>query len=143
MENRREPYAMAVLCQGEGNRAGPLLQLVGRFPRCRQGDTERQATSSEAMNLRSAMRDLHEIVADLTLLHRRAQGQGLGEAREGWPPLTVDVRSFEREKLRAAYGATALSARSPARPIRGGVEVLNLRMSVLERDDLKPLRLQV
>ena len=73
MESRREPYAMVELCQGEGNRAGSLLQLLGRFPRCRQGDTERQATTSEAMNLRSAMRDLQEIVSDLTYLHRRAQ----------------------------------------------------------------------
>ncbi len=34
------------------------------------GDTERQATSGEVTNLRREMRDLKEVVADLTLENR-------------------------------------------------------------------------
>ncbi len=74
LEGLRGEYSIAELCRREGIAQGLYYSWSKEFleagRRRLAGDTERQATSGEVTNLRREMRDLKEVVADLTLENR-------------------------------------------------------------------------
>ena len=74
LEGLRGEYSIAELCRREGIAQGLYYSWSKEFleagRRRLAGDTERQATSGEVTNLRGEMRDLKEVVADLTLENR-------------------------------------------------------------------------
>ena len=65
-----------------GHRRGSVLQLVERVLEAGKkrlaGDTGRQATSGEVKGLRQEMRDLKELVAELSLENRLLKKNMLG-----------------------------------------------------------------
>ncbi len=74
LEGLRGEYSIAELCRREGIAQGLYYSWSKEFleagRRRLAGDTERQATSSEVLDLRREMRGLKEVVADLTLENR-------------------------------------------------------------------------
>ncbi len=74
LEGLRGEYSIAELCRREGIAQGLYYSWLKEFfeagRRQLAGDTDRQATSGEVTNLRREMRDLKEVVADLTLENR-------------------------------------------------------------------------
>ncbi len=74
LEGLRGEYSIAELCRREGIAQGLYYSWSKEFleagRRRLAGNTERQATSGEVTNLRREMRDLKEVVADLTLENR-------------------------------------------------------------------------
>ena len=74
LEGLRGEYSIAQLCRREGIAQGLYytwskdFMEAGKKRLC--GDTARQATTSEVTDLKHEMRDLKEVVADLTLEFR-------------------------------------------------------------------------
>ena len=67
-------YSIAELCRREGIAQGLYYTWSKEFMEAGKkrlsGDTQRQATTSEVTDLKHEMRDLKEVVADLTLENR-------------------------------------------------------------------------
>ena len=74
LEGLRGEYSIAELCRREGIAQSLYYTWSKEFLEAGKkrlaGDTERQATSGEVSGLKSEMRDLKEVVADLTLENR-------------------------------------------------------------------------
>ena len=74
LEGLRGEYSIAELCRREGIADSLYYSWSKEFleagKRRLAGDTQRQATSDEVTGLRREMRDLKEVVADLTLENR-------------------------------------------------------------------------
>ncbi|MBA4228214.1 MAG: IS3 family transposase [Hyphomonas sp.] len=74
LEGLRGEYSIAELCRREGIAQGLYYTWSKEFLEAGKkrlsGDTERQATSGEVTGLKREMRDLKEVVADLTLENR-------------------------------------------------------------------------
>ena len=74
LEGLRGEYSIAELCRREGIAQGLYYTWSKDFMEAGKkrlsGDTERQATSGEVTGLKREMRDLKEVVADLTLENR-------------------------------------------------------------------------
>ena len=74
LEGLRGEYSIAELCRREGIAQGLYYTWSKEFLEAGKkrlsGDTERQATSGEVSGLKREMRDLKEVVADLTLENR-------------------------------------------------------------------------
>ena len=74
LEGLRGEYTIAELCRREGIAQSLYYTWSKEFLEAGKkrlaGDTERQATSGEVSGLKSEMRDLKEVVADLTLENR-------------------------------------------------------------------------
>lgn len=88
LEGLRGEYSNAELCRREGIAQGLYYTGSKEFLEAGKkrlsGDTERQATSGEVSGLKREMRDLKEVVADLTLENRILKKSviGDGDARE-------------------------------------------------------------
>ena len=84
LEGLRGEYSIAELCRREGIAQGLYYTWSKEFLEAGKkrlaGDTEHQATSGEVSGLKSEMRDLKEVVADLTLensiLKKACSGMG-------------------------------------------------------------------
>jgi len=76
-------YSIAELCRREGIAQGLYYTWSKDFMEAGKkrlsGDTERQATSGEVTGLKHEMRDLKEVVADLTLENRILKKSVLGD----------------------------------------------------------------
>ena len=74
LEGLRGEYSIAELCRREGIAQGLYYTWSKEFMEAGKkrlsGDTQRQATTSEVTDLKHEMRDLKEVVADLTLENR-------------------------------------------------------------------------
>jgi transposase len=74
LEGLRGEHSIAELCRREGIAQGLYYTWSKEFLEAGKkrlsGDTERQATSGEVTGLKREMRDLKEVVADLTLENR-------------------------------------------------------------------------
>lgn len=74
LEGLRGEHSIAELCRREGIAQGLYYTWSKEFLEAGKkrlsGDTERQATSGDVTGLRREMRDLKEVVADLTLENR-------------------------------------------------------------------------
>jgi len=74
LEGLRGEYSIAELCRREGIAQGLYYTWSKDFMEAGKkrlsGDTARQATTSEVTDLKHEMRDLKEVVADLTLENR-------------------------------------------------------------------------
>lgn len=89
LEGLCREYSIAEWCRREGVAQGLYYSWSKEFleagtgRRWLSGNTERQATSSEVTDLRREMRDLKEVVADLTLENRllKKRDRGWGTAR--------------------------------------------------------------
>ncbi|MEM9130032.1 MAG: IS3 family transposase [Pseudomonadota bacterium] len=90
LEGLRGEYSIAELCRREGIAQGLYYTWSKEFMEAGKkrlsGDTARQATTSEVTDLKHEMRDLKEVVADLTLENRvlkkkRARGWGVRRMR--------------------------------------------------------------
>lgn len=88
LEGLRGEYSIAELCRREGIAQGLYYTWSKEFMEAGKkrlsGDTARQATTSEVTELRHEMRDLKEVVADLTLENRilKKSVTGDGEYQE-------------------------------------------------------------
>jgi len=88
LEGLRGEYSIAELCRREGIAQGLYYTWSKEFleagKRRLSGDTERQATTGEVTGLKREMRDLKEVVADLTLENRVLKKSviGVGEDTE-------------------------------------------------------------
>ena len=83
LEGLRGEYSIAELCRREGIAQSLYYTWSKEFLEAGKkrlaGDTERQATSGEVSGLKSEMRDLKEVVADLTLENRILKKSVLGD----------------------------------------------------------------
>ncbi len=83
LEGLRGDYSIAELCRREGIAQGLYYTWSKEFMEAGKkrlsGDTERQATSGEVTGLKHEMRDLKEVVADLTLENRILKKSVLGD----------------------------------------------------------------
>ena len=74
LEGLRGEYSIAQLCRREGIAQGLYytwsMDFMEAGKKRLSGDTVRQATTSEVTDLKHEMRDLKEVVADLTLENR-------------------------------------------------------------------------
>jgi transposase len=74
LEGLRGEHSIAELCRREGIAQGLYYTWSKEFLEAGKkrlaGDTERQATSGEVTGLKREMRDLKEVLADLTLENR-------------------------------------------------------------------------
>ena len=83
LEGLRGEYSIAQLCRREGIAQGLYytwskdFMEAGKKRLC--GDTARQATTSEVTDLKHEMRDLKEVVADLTLENRVLKKSVIGD----------------------------------------------------------------
>jgi transposase len=88
LEGLRGEYSIAELCRREGIAQGLYYTWSKEFMEAGKkrlsGDTARQATTSEVTDLKHEMRDLKEVVADLTLENRilKKSVTGDGEYQE-------------------------------------------------------------
>ncbi len=97
LEGLRGEYSIAELCRREGIAQGLYYTWSKEFleagKRRLSGDTERQATSGEVSDLKREMRDLKEVVADLTLenriLKKSVTGDGEDIERDTPPPRSL------------------------------------------------------
>ena len=82
LEGLRGEYSIAELCRREGIAQGLYYTWSKDFMEAGKkrlsGDTARQATTSEVTDLKHEMRDLKEVVADLTLENRVLKKSVLG-----------------------------------------------------------------
>ena len=82
LEGLRGEYSIAELCRREGIAQGLYYTWSKEFMEAGKkrlsGDTARQATTSEVTDLKHEMRDLKEVVADLTLENRILKKSVLG-----------------------------------------------------------------
>ena len=82
LEGLRGEYSIAELCRREGIAQGLYYTWSKEFMEAGKkrlsGDTARQATTSEVTDLKHEMRDLKEVVADLTLENRVLKKSVLG-----------------------------------------------------------------
>ncbi len=83
LEGLRGEYSIAELCRREGIAQGLYYTWSKEFMEAGKkrlsGDTARQATTSEVTDLKHEMRDLKEVVADLTLENRLLKKSVLGD----------------------------------------------------------------
>lgn len=83
LEGLRGEYSIAELCRREGIAQGLYYTWSKEFMEAGKkrlsGDTARQATTSEVTDLKHEMRDLKEVVADLTLENRILKKSVTGE----------------------------------------------------------------
>ena len=83
LEGLRGEYSIAELCRREGIAQGLYYTWSKEFLEAGKkrlsGDTERQATSGEVTGLKREMRDLKEVVADLTLENRILKKSVIGD----------------------------------------------------------------
>jgi transposase len=83
LEGLRGEYSIAELCRREGIAQGLYYTWSKDFMEAGKkrlsGDTERQATSGEVTGLKREMRDLKEVVADLTLENRVLKKSVIGD----------------------------------------------------------------
>ena len=83
LEGLRGEYSIAELCRREGIAQGLYYTWSKEFMEAGKkrlsGDTARQATTSEVTDLKHEMRDLKEVVADLTLENRVLKKSVLGD----------------------------------------------------------------
>ena len=83
LEGLRGEYSIAELCRREGIAQGLYYTWSKEFMEAGKkrlsGDTQRQATTSEVTDLKHEMRDLKEVVADLTLENRVLKKSVLGD----------------------------------------------------------------
>ena len=83
LEGLRGEYSIAELCRREGIAQGLYYTWSKDFMEAGKkrlsGDTARQATTSEVTDLKHEMRDLKEVVADLTLENRVLKKSVLGD----------------------------------------------------------------
>ena len=83
LEGLRGEYSIAELCRREGIAQGLYYTWSKEFMEAGKkrlsGDTARQATTSEVTGLKHEMRDLKEVVADLTLENRVLKKSVLGD----------------------------------------------------------------
>jgi len=86
LEGLRGEYSIAELCRREGIAQGLYYTWSKEFleagKRRLSGDTERQATSGEVSGLKREMRDLKEVVADLTLENRILKKSVIGDGED-------------------------------------------------------------
>ena len=83
LEGLRGEYSIAELCRREGIAQGLYYTWSKDFMEAGKkrlsGDTARQATTSEVTDLKHEMRDLKEVVADLTLENRVLKKSVIGD----------------------------------------------------------------
>ena len=83
LEGLRGEYSIAQLCRREGIAQGLYYTWSKDFMEAGKkrlsGDTARQATTSEVTDLKHEMRDLKEVVADLTLENRVLKKSVIGD----------------------------------------------------------------
>ena len=83
LEGLRGEYSIAELCRREGIAQGLYYTWSKEFMEAGKkrlsGDTARQATTSEVTELKHEMRDLKEVVADLTLENRILKKSVIGD----------------------------------------------------------------
>ncbi len=83
LEGLRGEYSIAELCRREGIAQGLYYTWSKEFMEAGKkrlsGDTARQATTNEVTDLKHEMRDLKEVVADLTLENRVLKKSVLGD----------------------------------------------------------------
>ena len=83
LEGRRGEYLIAELCRREGIAESLYYNWSKAFLEAGKkrlsGDTARQATSGEVTGLKREMRDLKEVVADLTLENRILKKSVIGD----------------------------------------------------------------
>ena len=86
LEGLRGEYSIAELCRREGIAQGLYYTWSKEFLEAGKkrlsGDTERQATSGEVSGLKREMRDLKEVVADLTLENRILKKSVIGDGED-------------------------------------------------------------
>ena len=86
LEGLRGEYPIAELCRREGIAQGLYYTWSKEFLEAGKkrlsGDTERQATSGEVTGLKREMRDLKEVVADLTLENRILKKSVIGDGED-------------------------------------------------------------
>lgn len=86
LEGLRGEYSIAELCRREGIAQGLYYTWSKEFleagKRRLSGDTERQATTNEVTGLKREMRDLKEVVADLTLENRVLKKSVIGDGED-------------------------------------------------------------
>jgi transposase len=86
LEGLRGEYSIAELCRREGIAQGLYYTWSKEFleagKRRLSGDTERQATSGEESGLKREMRDLKDVVADLTLENRILKKSVIGDGED-------------------------------------------------------------
>jgi transposase len=86
LEGMRGEYSIAELCRREGIAQGQYYTWSKDFMEAGKkrlsGDTERQATSGEVTVLKREMRDLKEVVADLTLENRVLKKSVIGDGED-------------------------------------------------------------
>lgn len=86
LEGLRGEYSIAELCRREGIAQGLYYTWSKEFleagKRRLAGDTERQATTGEVSGLKREMRDLKEVVADLTLENRVLKKSVIGDGED-------------------------------------------------------------
>jgi transposase len=86
LEGMRGEYSIAELCRREGTAQGQYYTWSKDFMEAGKkrlsGDTERQATSGEVTVLKREMRDLKEVVADLTLENRVLKKRVIGDGED-------------------------------------------------------------
>ncbi len=86
LEGLRGEYSIAELCRREGIAQGQYYTWSKNYMEAGKkrlsGDTERQATSGEVTVLKREMRDLKEVVADLTLENRVLKKSVIGDGED-------------------------------------------------------------
>ena len=86
LEGLRGEYSIAELCRREGIAQGLYYTWSKEFMEAGKkrlsGDTARQATTSEVTDLKHEMRDLKEVVADLTLENRILKKSVFGDGED-------------------------------------------------------------
>ena len=86
LEGLRGEYPIAELCRREGIAQGLYDTWSKEFLEAGKkrlsGDTERQATAGEVTGLKREMRDLKEVVADLTLENRILKKSVIGDGED-------------------------------------------------------------
>ena len=70
LEGMRGEHSIAELCRREGIAQSQYYSWSKDFMKRLAGDTQREARSDEVVEMRREMRDLKEVVADLTLENR-------------------------------------------------------------------------
>ena len=86
LEGLRGEHSIAELCRRQGIAQGLYYTWSKEFLEAGKkrlsGDTERQATSGEVTGLKREMRDLKEVVADLTLENRILKKSVIGDGED-------------------------------------------------------------
>ena len=85
LEGLRGEHSIAELCRREGIAQGLYTwskEFLEAGKKRLSGDTERQATSGEVTGLKREMRDLKEVVADLTLENRILKKSVIGDGED-------------------------------------------------------------